>query len=312
MNATRSLQVHFVLSRKFFDRYWADLDQLLARKATPDEMPERFIAGRDVWVIQTLLELNARYSRDGELSYGFSSRWGALNLLHCDDFGSRSACWKGDAIVVRADRPPVRGADWVVIQSSVTPQDGPHRYIPHWPQPGLIPHPSREEPAGPWRAVYFGRTGAFPEAFRSARLVEEARRRGIEIEFREREWWNYRDVDVAISFREMPHEQLLAKPPSKLVNAWIAGVPMVCDGEPSFAALRESCLDYLQAATPEELLSHLEWLRSDFTLRRAMVAQGRRRAEAFSRDAVLAAWVDFLENLPRKSGALRRLLGRLF
>lgn len=305
-----ALRLHAVLSRKYLDRYWRDLDELLINKALPDNMPERFVSGRDAWVIQTLLELNAHNESDAEFSYGSRCLDGRINLLHNDDYGSKSAHWRGTVIVARADRPPVYGADSVIVQNPMASQAGAHRYIPHWPQPGLLPRLVVPESGRQWRVVYFGRTGAFPASFRSESLLNEAHRRGFCIEFRENGWWDYRDVDVAISFRDMPYSDLLAKPASKLVNAWIAGVPMISDGEPAFAALHKGEFDYLQASSPLQLLECLERLRDDSSVYQLMTENGRQRAQNFCRATLRSAWFDYLRGIKSHHSLVQRLWKR--
>ncbi len=290
-------RVHFVLCKKYLSAFWPDLSDLLESNALPDAMPHRFMTGRDVWIVQTLLELKARFPNRFIFSFGSKCIANGINVMHYDSYGSRSAYWRGTHIVIRADRDEVSGADWVVIQTPTTHQKPPFSCIPSWPQPGLLYHNPADsfDIQRSWNVVYFGRIGAFPAEFCSEEVIKTLAELDFNLEFKEREWWDYRAVDVAISFRSMKIESLQTKPPSKLVNAWRAGVPMICDAEPSFAALYQSETDYLKATTPEEMFQKLLKLRSDPALYERMVQQGRTRGRNFDRDVIAQQWLSMLE-----------------
>jgi len=97
------------------------------------------------------------------------------------------------------------------------------------------------------------------------------------------------------------------KPPMKLINAWLAGVPAVLGVESAFRAIREHELDYLEVRSPDELEGALFRLRNDPELYRAMVAHGRARAAGFTTERGREVWKQVLtEDLRERHDAWRR------
>ena len=80
----------------------------------------------------------------------------------------------------------------------------------------------------------------------------------------------------------------------KRLYAWHADVPALLSDEPAYAALRQSKLDYLAVDTPQSLLRSIEYLRSDTSVYRAMIENGRSRAREYSAEAVRARWLELI------------------
>jgi hypothetical protein len=193
--------------------------------------------------------------------------------------------------------------------------------LPFWPQPGLIPRDSARG-ATCRNVVYAGREGNLAPELRSQAWAARLDAAGFTWASRKFErWHDASDADVIVGVRSFlehdaknPVYDVDAKPPSKLINAWLAGAPAVLGVESAFRGVREHDLDYIEVATPDELMAALERLRADPALYRAMVAHGHKRAAAFSPAAVTGAWirmltVDVREHLEswRRQGALGRM-----
>jgi hypothetical protein len=107
-------------------------------------------------------------------------------------------------------------------------------------------------------------------------------------------WNDYRNCDLVLAVRDATEEDLKIKPASKLVNAWLAGVPALLGPEPAFAALRRSPLDYFEVRTPQDVLQAVRRLLDEPGLYEAMALQGRRRGEEFTHPRIAAEWHDLL------------------
>jgi hypothetical protein len=213
----------------------------------------------------------------------------------------------------------VKVAQWVIEQNELAPDSGRRRFLPHWPQPGLVARDSaRGERVA--RVAYFGRTGALPAWLSEPSFIAALQEQGVALEIRDRAWHDYHDVDLVLACRDERPSMLVLKPATKLVNAWLAGVPALLADEPAFRALRESELDYVAASGPEDVLAAVRRLQVDSERYRGMIANGRRRAAAYSNAAVTARWMNLLtgEILPdyrswlaRHSGPSRAWSGML-
>jgi hypothetical protein len=78
------------------------------------------------------------------------------------------------------------------------------------------------------------------------------------------------------------------------VNCWHAGVPAILGDEIAFQKLKGSDLDYIEAATPQQVKEALIRLKADPQLRQRMVENGQIRAVDYTHDAITKRWIDLL------------------
>jgi hypothetical protein len=292
MQATGAvLRFHFVLDPGA--THWDDIDSLgeddIARS------PGRFVGGRNSWIAQTYVRLRrAIQARGWKATAGDGFPPGAICVAHRDDVNGFALAAHGSfLLVVRADRAPVAACDMAIIQNRLAAE--PHeRFVPLWPQPGLLPR-SEERGARIERMAYLGRTSSAPGWFGDPSFHAALSRRGVAFEIRTRSWEDYRGVDLALATRRELDHVLARKPATKLYNAWLAGVPALASAEPAYADLRRSRLDFIEVRGPAEVLGGIDALRADPGLYRAMVENGRRRGAEFTVDAVRGRWMALLE-----------------
>jgi hypothetical protein len=196
-------------------------------------------------------------------------------------------------------------ADFEVLQNGRF-ADGIRRYfVPHWPQPGLIPRdPARGTSIR--RIVYKGFSDNLHGGFLAPDWVQFVARLGVEwhcdavhytgpqSEPADIAWNDFRDADVFLAVRPPRRDEYVRKPATKLYNAWLAGVPAILGVEYAYRELRRSQLDYLEVSSPPEAMRAVERLIAEPGLYEAMVANGRKRAQQFSTDAVREHWVELL------------------
>jgi len=271
----------------------------------PDAAPGEFRRGERAWILQTYLHLR-RAGHPVHLSGSLPER--GLAVYHAKQrrgVERLAAAAPGVVLVaVRGDLRPVGSAAFEIVQCGRS-ADGQRAFaMPHWPQPGLRPRdPTRGERLE--RVAYKGFAANLHPELRSPGWRRALGERGFAweedaTEFTPRgalaplDWEDFTGVDALVALR--PRERLRGhdKPPSKLVNAWLAGVPAILGPEPAFRELRRSPLDYLEVATPGEALAALERLRAEPDLYRAMVENGRVRAREYGRQVQVARWADLL------------------
>jgi hypothetical protein len=171
------------------------------------------------------------------------------------------------------------------------------RYLPLWTQPGLLP---RRQTRGDefTEVVFFGIPGELDPGLADPVWHERLRRRGFNFRIADvADWHDYRDVDVVVAVRSFDYPgQLWRKPPSKLFNAWIAGVPAVLGRESAYRAERRSDLDFIEVLSRQGVEDALERLRADPELRARMIANGRERALEIDDVALTRRWRRMLED----------------
>ncbi len=235
-------------------------------------------------------------------------------------------------VCIKPDRAPLLFAQLHVVQN---PRDPVTRFgvwasrvIPHWPQPGLVPRDASRGEAFE-NIAYIGNDACLSPALASPAWRAKLAERGLNwrVVNRFSEWQDYSDIDAVVALRDPKtsrDEEDSAnyerrKPPSKLYNAWLAGVPAVLGKETAYRAERRGPLDFLEAGSPAEALAALRRLQEDSALRRAMVRNGRLRAARLE-ERLLGRWRELLERVAfpaykewRASPAVRKAftLGRL-
>ena len=278
----------------------------------PDRDWRLLSRGQAAWVLQTYLRL----ARAG-LPVGLSGRLPAEGLVVFHARDKREAAHRlprlaATALVaVRGDRCEVYAADFEILQNGRW-ADGRRRFfLPHWPQPGLVPRdPARGARIG--RAAFLGLQVNLDAGFRSGAWRDFLRGRGIEwaadaVEPVESEtggvgarWNDYSRVDLVVAVRDLRGRGHTGKPATKLCNAWLAGVPAILGPEYAYRELRRRDLDYIEVRSLEEARAAVIRLQEEPALYRAMVENGLRRAEEFTVQAVTRRWADLLyETLPR-------------
>jgi len=283
--------IHFVLDPRA--TRWPDIDSLV--EADIERMPSRFVGGRNSWIAQGFVRLRASIEARGwHASAGPGFPDGAICIAHRDDVNRFAVrAHRSFLVVVRADRAPARACDIAIAQNGLA-LERHERFLPLWPQPGLIP---RDDTRGRRieRLAYRGRISSVPSWFRDAEFLAALRLRGIEFEPSSREWEDYRHVDVAIAARDELAEVLKRKPATKLYNAWLAGVPLLASPEPAYEELRRKPVDYFRIRSAADVLAALDLLRAYPRVYDAMVENGRARSLGFTVDALRERWMALLE-----------------
>lgn len=194
---------------------------------------------------------------------------------------------------------------------------GPRYYIPHWPQPGLIPRESERETRLE-NIAYYGTSYNLAAELKQEQWQRFVASLGLNwvVEQRRDQWHNYSHVDVVVAVRSFSGETDYSwKPASKLFNSWRAGVPAILGAESAFKGERKNQLDYIEADSYEAAKSALQRLQNSPELYQAMQNNGFQRAREIEIPQIVAKWQHFLlevavpgyENWCAKSSRERRL-----
>jgi hypothetical protein len=213
-------------------------------------------------------------------------------------------------VCIKPDRKEHTWAHYYIVQNRNDPvldRIGSDRAkeIPFWPQPSLVQR-RRERGDLCENVAYFGRLINLADELKSEEWKNKLYKLGFHWSLIPLKRWNdYSNVDLTVSIRGFSDRSDLvtgdpildsdSKPPSKLINSWLAGVPAIVGIESAYRNIRESHLDYIEAATIEELVEALQAIRRNKLLYRAMVDHGLKRARDFSTDAIFRKWQDVIK-----------------
>ena len=209
-------------------------------------------------------------------------------------------------------------ADFEIVQNPESADGTARHFLPHWPQPGLVP---RDESRGNRieNLAFKGIEENLAEEFRDASwarcLAEYGVRwrcdaapwRGGNVDRQSLRWPDFSDVDLVLAVRPS-QAATRRKPATKLYNAWHAGVPALLGNEPAFRAIRRSELDYLEISSAAEALTAVTHLQREPALYRAMIRNGRERAVDWTIDSIARQWRPLLEQkIPEQAQRDRNL-----
>jgi hypothetical protein len=219
-------------------------------------------------------------------------------------------------VSVRAEvLPPRRDADWEIVQNAGAANNRRSFFVPMWPQPGLVPR-STHRGSRIERVGYKGFEHNLHPYFTSEAWRSELAARGIEwvCELWDDDdpppWHDFSSLDLVVAVRPDLRRRYRNKPASKLVNAWLAGVPAIVGPEAPFRELRESADDFVEVRAPEQALDAIDTLRRNPARYLAMIENGTDRGAQFSPEAIAAQWIGVLGELSWQEPGQFELLRR--
>lgn len=291
-----------------------DLDEL--RALDPDRDVERFRRGECAWVLQTYLRLAAaglpvelvdRAPADGVVVFHAKHR----RWLRDHGGAARSAVLVG----IRGDLGAPLVADFEVLQNGRFADRRRRFHVPHWPQPGLLPRdPARGDAVR--RIAYKGFARNLAEGFRGRRWLDFLAARGIAWAYGAAEyagrasdrldldWHDFREVDLMLAVRPPSRSLHAEKPATKLLNAWLAGVPALLGAEHAYRELRRAPLDYLEVETVDQAIAAVERLTAEPGPYRALRERCAERAAELTPGYWIEAWRELLfATIPRLAPA---------
>ena len=288
----------------FFLAGAGDLEAL--RCLDPDRDWREFQLGERAWILQTYLRL-VRAGFPAELATTPPAE--GIVVFHAKQARVLRAQWRRLQNVVllgvRADNREPLIADFEVVQNGRFVDTGRRFFVSHWPQPALIPRDG-SRCATIRRIAFKGFEQNLHPDFRSAAWKEFLADRGIEWEvdavpFAGAEtdhlatnWPDFRQVDLLLAVRPDNRHLWTSKPATKLINAWLAGVPALLGPEHAYRELRRSELDYLEVASLEQAKAAVLRLLERPDLYLSMVENGRDRGAEFTAEATLSRWMSLL------------------
>lgn len=213
-----------------------------------------------------------------------------INIGHrrtVERFRSRADCF---FVSCEADWPRLAWAHFHIVQNKLQSRGRDTAWIPLWPQRDLKPRLRSD--ANIRNVGYFGRVD-------DAQRFEEFKAMMAEAGFSfvtppPHDWNDYSEVDAVVSLRFLAERRVRKKPPTKLINAWLAGAPFVAMREPAFRQIGRPGLSFLEAESMEGVLEQLLRLRNEPGLYDAVVAAGRSAVLDYDREATARRWMDVL------------------
>lgn len=284
----------------------APVGEALLASALDDDYPY-WLGGAVNWVVQTYKIL--RQYREN-LTIGSCPLPSAINIAHVTAWRDMPARTGELRVSIRADYRRLFDVDFEILQNPMGVISGHQIYLPYWPVPGLLPRDSSRRRV---KAVaYAGRVGHRNLAA-GLHGGDDSKRSGLQFRIIDKErWHDMRTIDVLLAIRQFSRRTFDDKPPSKLLNAWHAGIPLIAGYDSAYSAVGTPGVDYIRVGSEAEMDNALERLRDDPVYYRGIVEAGRIRSRDYTRDRIAEAWLRAVDGPIRESwnqmgeGGLRR------
>lgn len=199
---------------------------------------------------------------------------------------------------VVADGLPHPACHFHVLQNAAHARRLPRSaFIPHWPQPGLIPRdPARGDRFE--NLMFFGDPPNLAPELRDPSFAARIHKQfGVAFRLVENgSWHDYSSADAALAIREFGSKPFIRKPATKLYNAWLAGVPFLGGGDSAFAADGRPGVNFLRCTDMRAVEQAIARLRDSPSIRRGLAREGGAAGSRLARDKVLSRWAGILEN----------------
>ncbi|MBE9093144.1 glycosyltransferase [Tychonema sp. LEGE 07203] len=262
----------------------------------PNFLCDRIKTNEDCWIVLTYLHLKRKH-----LNVSISDRFvpGEICVVSGLDFGISDRTFNSFIVGCRSDGFQPFLCDLTVVQNQACVSSRTDIFIPHWPQPGLIPR-LKERGSRIENIVFKGDEINLYESFRSPEFKRQLEKIGVKLRINtlvENEpvmWHDYSTDDLVLAVRDVTEKDGLVKPASKLINAWIAGVPALLGPEPPFREQRQSDLDYIEVTTPQAVFEAIKLLKSRPELYQQIIANSHKRAEDFTTEKMIDRWYQLL------------------
>ena len=201
-------------------------------------------------------------------------------------------------LVVDRDKDDQLCGNYFVVHNPHTKFSKAVYHIPPWPQIALIPRSQKRgdrfENIG-----YFGYPWWLVPELKSDVFYNKLQSLGLKWQMPDpAQWNNFSNIDAIVAVRSFGKNRLfLTKPPLKLFNAWLAGVPSILGYESAYHAVKKNELDYIEATSFDEVIRALKKLKDDRELRHAMVENGNIRIKEFAPSKTVEVWKDLFINI---------------
>ena len=208
-----------------------------------------------------------------------------------------------------SDNPPHPNAHLYLVQNRTQEKLLPRAlFMPHWPQPKLIPRSSAR--GSRFENISFlGYHSNFAPQLQTVEWTNRLRRElGLYFELKHPDQWHdFSDTDCVLAIRDFSRSRQTHKPASKLYNAWLAGVPFIGGRDSSFAAEGQAGKNYLVATSPDQVIKHLRRLKENEHFRSQLVNHGYQAGRNFTQEKILERWKKLLqETLPELAASWKK------
>ena len=254
-----------------------------------DKDHHRFADGPYCWSLQSYLVLR---QKGAPASYSRDLVPGAINLAHFAQLLTLRPRQDAFVVCLQADYPQCLWADLHFVQNKSQIRANSAFWVPHWPQPGLIRRDPKRQKV--MQVAYCGRP--YYLAGSAALWRQELKKKGVDfLNCNPKNCNDLSQADVLIAIRSFDRKAYDRKPPSKLINAWHANIPLIAGHDSAFKQIGNPGKDYILVETMKEAMGAILRLRDDPDYYNFIVENGKAKAQQFTRERIAKQWIELLQ-----------------
>ena len=255
-------------------------------KINVDECQAVFSRARETMILQSYLVL--KNYRPGLINYSKELSIGSINVVLNLDVRLLRSMHNTFIVGVRTDKPKIRLAHCEIVQNPCK-EDSRRFFIPLWPQPGLIPRPWNKN-----KIKVIGYTGVITPGL--TKILEELKKFvqpfGLIVQTLDPTTCNdLSGIDILIAIRDFSGNPEYHKPPSKLINAWHANIPVIATPESAYRAIGERNKDYLEVKDQLSLNDAVYKLARNGKVYDLLRRNGAIKAKKYTREKIAERWL---------------------
>lgn len=187
-------------------------------------------------------------------------------------------------------------------------------FIPHWNQDQIRPRlVSRTNTFK--NVCFYGVTQNFPKELTEANFKNKLADHGIELKvITDSELWNdYTETDCVLAIRDFSDKPHFNKPFSKIINSYLAGVPVIAGNESSAQYLKnKENISIPIVKSMDECLDAIIAVKKEYATKLLEVENDSKKLNKFQDNAIVIEWENLLIGLQqnyfhwKKSSALTK------
>ena len=250
-----------------------------------------FVCCRHAWVWPVYCQLKMR---GWPVSFSYEFQEGAVNIIHgqiARECLTASDLCRRFIVAIRADFRPFPFGQFEIVQNQQ--YAGRRRiYMPHLPQPGLIPRNRKRN-----RVVNVCFSGQIENSIDTVLLKRHLKKMGCRFVFREQgQWQDMYDIDVLLGIRSFSKNPYHSKPPTKLFNAWHAKIPFIGGYDSAYEQVGAPGCNYLRVSDYDGLIEAIVRLKEDSDLYEQLVREGVEAGRQYTSEKITAKWELFFKD----------------
>ena len=252
-----------------------------------------FNCGEWAWIVQTYHRL-IKYSIEG-LSVSSSAKpvSDSINVIFSDDYLNLKNKADYYCAVVILDRFVFYPGNLSIVQNKEHSLPFRFKYVTHWSQAGLVPKDNTIKN----KVIKIGFFGLPANSIDLLELANDIENKDVELIIAGPKSWNdYSEIDIAIGIRCFSGKRYNQKPPTKLLNAWRAGVPFIGGVDSAYSQVGENKKNYIRVNNRVELVEAIDVIINDSVFSKNLIDNGFDEFKKYSNKNIEKEWLDLLFN----------------